>query len=253
MSPQLHYDMDDALARLEVDEDVRVVVVAAKAAISAPDRTCKKFFRELERNPGERKKAAAAANRWRWERLYELRQTDHRHDPGLLRRRRVHATAGLRFRHRGRGRHLLAVGGELGHPARRAGVQGRGRRGAAAPRALLRLPGRAVRRQGGGAHRHDQFRGSGQEAGGRGDRSCRTADEEEPGGAARHQARDPPCAHDGRAAGLRLPRRQGTGDQGRRQGGFLQHRPAPVPRREIVQADLSSRSSSARCWRISGR
>jgi trans-feruloyl-CoA hydratase/vanillin synthase len=30
----------------------------------------KKFFRELERNPGERKKAAAAANRWRWERLY---------------------------------------------------------------------------------------------------------------------------------------------------------------------------------------
>ena len=27
MSPQLHYDMDDALARLEVDEDVRVVVV----------------------------------------------------------------------------------------------------------------------------------------------------------------------------------------------------------------------------------
>jgi feruloyl-CoA hydratase/lyase len=30
----------------------------------------KKFFRELEKNPGERKKAAGAANRWRWERLY---------------------------------------------------------------------------------------------------------------------------------------------------------------------------------------
>ena len=30
MSPQLHYDMDDALARLEVDEDVRVVVVSGE-------------------------------------------------------------------------------------------------------------------------------------------------------------------------------------------------------------------------------
>jgi trans-feruloyl-CoA hydratase/vanillin synthase len=47
MSPALHYEMDDALARLEVDDNVRVVVVT-----------------------GERKKAAAAANRWRWERLY---------------------------------------------------------------------------------------------------------------------------------------------------------------------------------------
>ena len=27
MSPQLHYDMDDALARLEVDDNVKVVVV----------------------------------------------------------------------------------------------------------------------------------------------------------------------------------------------------------------------------------
>ena len=42
----------------------------AKAAISAPGRTSKLFFRELENNPGERKKAQAAANRWRWERLY---------------------------------------------------------------------------------------------------------------------------------------------------------------------------------------
>ena len=30
MSPQLHYDMDDALARLEVDEDVKVVVVSGE-------------------------------------------------------------------------------------------------------------------------------------------------------------------------------------------------------------------------------
>src|SRR3954469_11110636 len=70
MSPQLHYDMDDALARLEVDEDVRVVVVGGEGGNFSAGQDLKKFFRDLERNPGERKKAAAAANRWRWERLY---------------------------------------------------------------------------------------------------------------------------------------------------------------------------------------
>jgi trans-feruloyl-CoA hydratase/vanillin synthase len=71
MSPQLHYDMDDALARLEVDEDVRVVVVTGEGGNFSAGQDLQKFFRELEKNPGERKKAAAAANRWRWERLYQ--------------------------------------------------------------------------------------------------------------------------------------------------------------------------------------
>ena len=48
-------------------------------------------------------------------------------------------------------------------------------------------------------------------------------------------------------AGLRLPRREGTGDQGRRQGGFLQHRPAAVPRREILQADLRAVQARNAC------
>jgi trans-feruloyl-CoA hydratase/vanillin synthase len=69
MSPQLHYDMDDALARLEVDEDVRVVVVSGEGGNFSAGQDLQKFFRELERNPLERKKAAAAANRWRWDRL----------------------------------------------------------------------------------------------------------------------------------------------------------------------------------------
>src|ERR1044071_3908493 len=70
MSPQLHYDMDDALARLEVDDNVKVVVVGGEGGNFSAGQDLQKFFRELERNPGERKKAAAAANRWRWERLY---------------------------------------------------------------------------------------------------------------------------------------------------------------------------------------
>src|SRR2546427_8804100 len=70
MSPALHYDMDDALARLETDDDVKVVVVTGEGGNFSAGQDLKKFFRELEKNPGERKKAAAAANRWRWERLY---------------------------------------------------------------------------------------------------------------------------------------------------------------------------------------
>src|SRR3954471_19746944 len=71
MSPQLHYDMDDALARLEVDDNVKVVVVGGEGGNFSAGQDLQKFFRDLEKNPGERKKAAAAANRWRWERLYQ--------------------------------------------------------------------------------------------------------------------------------------------------------------------------------------
>src|SRR5499427_11119972 len=70
MSPALHYDMDDALARLEVDDGVKVVVVTGEGGNFSAGQDLKMFFRELERNPGERKKAQSAANRWRWERLY---------------------------------------------------------------------------------------------------------------------------------------------------------------------------------------
>ena len=70
MSPELHYDMDEALARLEVDDDAKVVVVTGEGGNFSAGQDLKKFFRELEKNPGERKKAQAAANRWRWERLY---------------------------------------------------------------------------------------------------------------------------------------------------------------------------------------
>jgi feruloyl-CoA hydratase/lyase len=62
--------MDDALAQLEVDDNVKVVVVTGEGGNFSAGQDLKKFFRELERNPGERKKAQAAANRWRWERLY---------------------------------------------------------------------------------------------------------------------------------------------------------------------------------------
>jgi trans-feruloyl-CoA hydratase/vanillin synthase len=70
MSPQLHYDMDDALANLEVDERVRCVIITGAGGNFSAGQDLRKFFRELEQNPREKKRAAEAANRWRWARLY---------------------------------------------------------------------------------------------------------------------------------------------------------------------------------------
>jgi trans-feruloyl-CoA hydratase/vanillin synthase len=51
MSPALHYEMDDALARLEVDDNVKVVVVTGEGGNFSAGQDLKKFFRELEKDP----------------------------------------------------------------------------------------------------------------------------------------------------------------------------------------------------------
>ena len=70
MSPDLHFDMDDALARLEFDDDVKVVVICGAGGNFSAGQDLQKFFRDLDAKPYERRRAAEAANRWRWERLH---------------------------------------------------------------------------------------------------------------------------------------------------------------------------------------
>ena len=70
MRPELHYEMDDALERLEFDANAKIVVVTGAGGNFSAGQDLKKFFRELETDPAENKKARLVANRWRWDRLY---------------------------------------------------------------------------------------------------------------------------------------------------------------------------------------
>jgi trans-feruloyl-CoA hydratase/vanillin synthase len=70
MSPQLHYEMDEALEELETDNDTKVVVITGAGGNFSAGQDLKLFFRAMEQDAAGRKKSQQAANRWRWERLY---------------------------------------------------------------------------------------------------------------------------------------------------------------------------------------
>jgi len=69
MSPDLHYDMDDAIGRLETEPEVKAVVIMGSGGNFSSGQDLKKFFREQEGDPFERKRSQRVANSWRWERL----------------------------------------------------------------------------------------------------------------------------------------------------------------------------------------
>jgi trans-feruloyl-CoA hydratase/vanillin synthase len=70
MSPDLHREMDEALARLEFDDDAKVIVVGGTGGNFSAGQDLQKFFRDLEDQPEARRRATEHAHRWRWERLY---------------------------------------------------------------------------------------------------------------------------------------------------------------------------------------
>ena len=70
MSPQMHYEMDEALAFLEGDPETKLVVLSGSGGNFSAGQDLKTFFRDLEDNPIESKRAQETANRWRFERLW---------------------------------------------------------------------------------------------------------------------------------------------------------------------------------------
>ena len=70
MNPALHFEADEILQSLEVDPEVKCVVVTGAGEAFSAGQDLKEFFREMEGRPAEAKRATEAANRWRWDRLY---------------------------------------------------------------------------------------------------------------------------------------------------------------------------------------
>lgn len=70
MSPQLHEEMDSALAELEFDDAAKAIVISGAGGNFSAGQDLKEFFRALENDPAGQKRAQDTANRWRWDRLY---------------------------------------------------------------------------------------------------------------------------------------------------------------------------------------
>jgi len=69
MSPQLHYDMDDALAELAVDAETKVLVLTGAGESFCAGQDLKLYFRDTAKDPALRRRSNEAAHRWFYERL----------------------------------------------------------------------------------------------------------------------------------------------------------------------------------------
>jgi feruloyl-CoA hydratase/lyase len=69
MSPQLHLEMDDALAELAVDSQTQVLVLTGAGEAFCAGQDIKLYFRANDDAPAARAKARHASNQWRWQRL----------------------------------------------------------------------------------------------------------------------------------------------------------------------------------------
>jgi len=70
MSPQLHYDMLDAITELETDKETRVMILTGAGESWCAGQDLREYFRALDNNPAERRKASWASQEWRWRRLF---------------------------------------------------------------------------------------------------------------------------------------------------------------------------------------
>lgn len=69
MNPQMHFDMCDALAEVERDEECRVVVLTGAGDAFCAGMDVKEYFLDTEGKPAERGAARKAAFEWMFKRL----------------------------------------------------------------------------------------------------------------------------------------------------------------------------------------
>lgn len=72
MNPRLHFEMCDALAEVEADDDCRVLVVTGAGSAFCAGMDLKEYFFDTEGKPAERLKARKAAFEWMFKRLMPM-------------------------------------------------------------------------------------------------------------------------------------------------------------------------------------
>lgn len=70
MSPQLHYDMLEAITEVETDNETKVMVLTGAGESWCAGQDLREYFRALDNNPAERRRASWASQEWRWRRLF---------------------------------------------------------------------------------------------------------------------------------------------------------------------------------------
>ena len=70
MNPQLHYDMLDVITELETDKETQVMILTGAGEAWCAGQDLREFFRALDNNPVERRRAGWASQEWRWRRLF---------------------------------------------------------------------------------------------------------------------------------------------------------------------------------------
>ncbi len=74
MSPQLHYDMEQAMMALEVDEATKVVVLTGAGNSWSAGMDLKEYFRATDNDPAAQFRSFDANKHWSWELLAHSRK-----------------------------------------------------------------------------------------------------------------------------------------------------------------------------------
>jgi len=72
MSPDLHFDMEDALTWLATDKETKVLIIGGKGEAWCAGQDLRLYFRGTQDNPEMRYKANNASHNWRWELLSQF-------------------------------------------------------------------------------------------------------------------------------------------------------------------------------------
>jgi trans-feruloyl-CoA hydratase/vanillin synthase len=70
MSPQLHFDMYDAVTECEGDPETQVMIITGAGNSWCAGQDLREYFREGDKNPALRRQASWCSQEWRWRKLF---------------------------------------------------------------------------------------------------------------------------------------------------------------------------------------